>query len=55
MHDSQTRLSAIVLVTQVATRLLGLGALLVAAVPPMVGQESGNDSGRGNRGRHPCR
>ena len=45
MHDSQTRRSAIVLVTQVATRLLGLGALLVAAAPPMAGQEPGNDSG----------
>jgi len=47
MHDSQTRRSAIVLVTQVATRLLGLSALLVAAAPPMAGQEPGNDSGAG--------
>ena len=47
MHDSQTRRSAIVLVTQVATRLLGLGALLVAAAPPMAGQEPGNDSRAG--------
>ncbi|MEE8606537.1 MAG: CocE/NonD family hydrolase [Nitrospiraceae bacterium] len=47
MYDSQTRRSAIVLVTQVATRLLGLGALLVAAAPPMAGQEPGNDSGAG--------
>ena len=40
MHDSQTRHSAIVLVTQIATRMLGLGAILVmAAVHRAAGDE----------------
>ena len=47
MHDSQTRHSAIVLVTQIATRMLGLGAILLIVTAPMASQELGNDSGTG--------